>query len=139
MKLWSVSDNHFEELRSLQGHQSRILHLGFSPDGKQLASSCEDASLKLWNLIRFVEFQTLSTSNSNGVVRCFSFSHDSKLLAAGNDSWTIKLWSMEVFQEVKKLQGHQAKILAIEFTRDDKTLVSGSEDGSLKLWSVDSF
>jgi WD40 repeat protein len=36
--------------RTLEGHPDMVLHLAFSPDGKRLAASCAQGTVKLWDL-----------------------------------------------------------------------------------------
>jgi len=43
-----------------QGHRGRILSLAYSPDGKMLASSSKDSTIKLWDIEKGQEIATLN-------------------------------------------------------------------------------
>jgi len=47
-RLWSVADG--QALRTLRGHAGFVWGVAFSPDGKLLASSSVDSTIKLWEL-----------------------------------------------------------------------------------------
>nr|NCQ93149.1 WD40 repeat domain-containing protein [Microcystis aeruginosa LG13-13]NCR06272.1 WD40 repeat domain-containing protein [Microcystis aeruginosa LG13-03]NCR64527.1 WD40 repeat domain-containing protein [Microcystis aeruginosa LG11-05] len=48
IKLWNVETG--QEIRTLQGHDSYVTSVNFSPDGKTLVSGRWDKTIKIWNL-----------------------------------------------------------------------------------------
>lgn len=48
IRLWDVQQRH--ELTKLEGHTDTVVGLAFSPDGKLLASSSRDGTIRLWGV-----------------------------------------------------------------------------------------
>ena len=56
IKLWDVSDIcSVKELRTLKGHNSCVVSVSFSPDGKILASGSWDKTIKLWAMDKYLD------------------------------------------------------------------------------------
>ncbi len=91
IKLWSLDG---KLLKTLRGHDNKVLGASFSPDGKYLASASEDTTIKIWTsggeLLKTLE------GHKNRVWQVV-FSSDSKVLASASWDGTVKLWSMENF------------------------------------------
>jgi WD40 repeat protein len=83
---------------TLKGHSSWVYYVAFSPEGKYLASSSNDKTVKLWSVESKKEVTTLQCHRDS--VHSIAFSPDSKYLASGSDDKTVKLWSMENFEEI---------------------------------------
>jgi WD40 repeat protein/serine/threonine protein kinase len=60
------------------GHKQSIASIAFSPDGKTLASSSEDSTLKFWNIT--TQQELLNIRRLGGPVRGLMFSPDGQLL-----------------------------------------------------------
>ena len=68
------------ELGQLSGHRDHTVAAAFSPDGKTLASTGGDGSLKLWHLPTWREVATLLETGATGPV---TFSPDGSMLIVG--------------------------------------------------------
>ncbi len=123
------------EKNRLAGHSGTVISVSVSPDGKTLASSSADRTIKLWNLETGKEIRTLTghTNSVDGI----SFSPDGKTLASGSADRTIKLWNLESGKENRTLTGHTNSVVRVSFSPDGKTLASGSQDKTIKLWNPD--
>nr|WP_313954524.1 hypothetical protein [Aulosira sp. FACHB-615] len=122
------------EVNTLEGHNSRVNSVSFSPDGKTLASGSDDKTIKLWDISTGKILKTL-TGHSNSV-NSVSFSPDGKTLASGSYDQTIKLWDVSTGKPLKTLSGHNSYVNSISFSPDGKTLASVSWDKTIKLWDV---
>ncbi|MGK7873463.1 MAG: toll/interleukin-1 receptor domain-containing protein, partial [Xenococcaceae cyanobacterium] len=132
--LQSALNNRSEHNR-LEGHDSWVNSVSFSPDGKTLASGSADKTIKLWNLETGRKIRTLF--GHDDWVRSVSFSPDGKTLASGSEDKTIKLWNLETGREIRTLFGHDSWVRSVSFSPDGKTLATGSNDKTIKLWNLE--
>ena len=95
IKLWDVGTG--VELKTLEGHDNKVLSVAFSPDGRAIASGSGDKTIKLWDSQTGAELKTL-TGHSSSVLRV-TFSPDGKTLASAGGDETIKLWSADIGAE----------------------------------------
>jgi WD40 repeat protein len=72
--------------------------VAFSHDGKRLATSSEDTTIKLWSVATMQEVVTLPTGQG-GAVWCLAFSPDGNTLASGRSDGTVRLWRAASFAE----------------------------------------
>ena len=81
-------------VNTLKGHESLVLSVGFSPDGKKLASGSEDKTIKIWDVTTGKVLNTLKGHEST--VWSVGFSPDGKKLASGSEDKTIILWDLNL-------------------------------------------
>jgi WD40 repeat protein/tetratricopeptide (TPR) repeat protein len=124
----------FRERNRRHGHSNFVRSVTFSPDGKTLATSSDDKTIKLWDAATSKLLKTLS-GHSNAVTSVV-FSPDGKTLATGSDDNTIKLWNVGTGKPLKTLSGHRSFVTSVVFSPDGKTLATGSDDKTIKLWDV---
>jgi WD40 repeat protein/tetratricopeptide (TPR) repeat protein len=123
-------------VNTLKGHQSTVNSVGFSPDGKRLASGSGDKTIKIWDVTTGKVLNTLKGHDWRSVIISVGFSPDGKKLASGSYDKTIKIWDVTTGKLLNTLKGHEGSVNSVGFSPDGKKLASGSDDKTIKIWDV---
>jgi tricorn protease-like protein/tetratricopeptide (TPR) repeat protein len=121
-------------VNTLKGHEGWVNSVGFSPDGKKLASGSGDQTIKIWDVTTGKVLNTLK--GHEGSVWSVGFSPDGKQLASGSVDNTIKIWDVTTGKVLNTLKGHESWVRSVGFSPDGKKLASGSDDKTIKIWDV---
>ena len=115
-------------------HGANIRSLAYSPDGRVLASSGDDALIHLWDPTTGKELKRLD--GHKGPVWTIAFSPDGDRLASGGNDCTIRIWRVASGKEVRRLGPLQSDVTSIAFVRDGNHIFSGEQGGTVALWDI---
>ncbi len=123
------------------GHSSAVNGVAFSPDGKYIASSCNDGSVKIWDTKLGFEVMTFYDYETYG--EDVAFSYDGKYLLGTGVRLNI-LWNVATGKKIASIEtGYRedfeegfALSKAI-FSYNSKYCYGGREDFSIMRWDVE--
>jgi WD40 repeat protein len=120
------------ERNRLEGYDRPVRSVMFSPDGKQLATSGDDGTARLWNL-QGKELQRFE--KHKGSVRSIKYSPSGQLVATAGDDGFVRLWNLQG-ELVKEWNAQQGKLWGIGFSPDGNLVASEGNNGTVSLWNL---
>jgi WD40 repeat protein/serine/threonine protein kinase len=133
-------------------HSRRAQCVGFSPDGRLLATASWDQTVKLWDVHTRKNYRLLAdegnyrlNSDRGIVINDIAFSPDAKILAeckvldGKRESVLIQFIEIATGKLLGKLPEHLAEdgwYVPFAFSPNRMTLATGDRNGQLRVWNV---
>jgi WD40 repeat protein len=129
-------------LNVLNDDQESGIALAWSPDGKCLATSTIDFTVRLWQLETETWQDTAIVHGS--LIWAIAWSPDGRSIATASDDGTIKIWTVDNYECLHIMSGHQQRIWSIAWSpvrgaspeENGNILASSSSDETIRLWDV---
>lgn len=116
------------------GHASRVTTLGWSPNGKYLASGSYDKTVQLWDTSNGSNMVTYKGHMQR--VQALMWSPDSSRIASAGDDALVHIWDTSG-KLLLRYAGHKAEITSLAWSPDGKCIASASTDTTVHIWEAD--
>ena len=120
----------------LVGHRKALTDLCFSPDGRWIASSSLDRSIRIWDGLSG-RMLTAFLGGHRDWIRCLKYQPSGAMLCSGGDDGSIRFWDMKRGKRLRKLSGHHGWVTSLQYSPDGSLVASGGMDGIVCVWQVE--
>ncbi len=134
VRLWSMATRQPVGRPMAAGSATTVL--GFSKDGRTLATAGADGTVRLWDVATQQEIGAPLAADTQPVY-AVAFSPDGSTLATAGGDGTVRLWDVATQQEIgAPLAADTQPVYAVAFSPDGGMLATAGADGFARLWDV---
>ena len=112
-------------------HSDTVLCVRFSPDGRSLASSAADKTVRLLDFATGKAVRALEGHTHH--VLSIDWQDDSQTIASASADQNVKVWNVQTGEQRRTIGGFPKEITAIAFVERGNQIVTACADGNLRL------
>jgi WD40 repeat protein len=122
----SLDGEPFPLVADLQGQNTSLLSLAFSPDGATLAAAGDKGLIELWKVADWQSSGILS--GHTATINSLAFSSDGAQLASGSDDATVRVWDPANQSELSQFKPTMAtNVYRVVFSPSGSELAVGAQ------------
>ncbi|KAK6511458.1 hypothetical protein TWF481_000374 [Arthrobotrys musiformis] len=130
-------------LQTLEGHAWDIIDLAFSPNGKMIASSSSDRTIRLWDVATGATIHVLETDMEDApgfqTMVALSFSADSKTIVSVSDNnGMIWVWDAVLGTNLRTIKPYQdgTTVKCVALSPDGRVAVMAPASRIFHIWDT---
>ena len=112
-------------------HSDTVLGLKFSPDGRSIASSAADKTVRMLDVASGKAIRSFEGHTHH--VLAVDWQDDGETLASASADKNVKVWNAGTGEQRKTITGFGKEITAISFVQQSNQVVTACADGQLRL------
>ncbi len=123
---------------TLKGHNSMVISLCFSPDGKYLATGGLDGKAIIWNVETGDSVRVIRFRDEKLAIFSVDISADGKMLATADWGGYVYIWDIETGKMIRGVSPHERMgVYRVKFSANGIYFISAGLDRKLKLTEID--
>jgi WD40 repeat protein len=123
-------------LTTFDAHSGGIWGVALSADGRLVASSSDDQTIRVWELATGRRVATLT--GHTRAVWGVALSEDGRRLASASFDGTVRFWDVAAGELLTTMLGHDGRITGVALSADGRVATSAGTDGTVRVWDTDS-
>jgi serine/threonine protein kinase len=128
-------------LATYHGHLKEVYTVGWSPDGKFLASGSGDETVQIWDFARGANILTYCGHRhkvGKGLVQAIMWSPDGNYIVSGSWDKTVRIWDAHTGHTISTYRSYYELVEAVAWSPDGRYIASGNRNGIAHVWNVTS-
>ena len=124
------------EIRTLEGHNKKILDIEFDPKNEYLVSAGMDKTIKIWNPQTGQLLKTF-TGHTKQVIAA-SFVKGKNHIVSVSEDLSVRLWDMTTGQQIYSKTEHTKAIRGLAISKEGKFIATAGGDRKILIWEAES-
>jgi WD40 repeat protein len=124
-------------------HEQPVQAVALSPDGRYIASSARDFTIRIWDRATGALVHSLLTPTNRlafgapeSSTPCLRYSPNGKFLVAGRGDAKLLIWEAPGYKLVHTLSGSTGPIQVLAIAPDNKTCASADSEQIVRIWDL---